>query len=286
MMNSIAELAVAALKWEANFTPKPGLVDAVSNGAHQDMDVTLFRCSATSLSSYFESIVQVSSGATIDRSLRTKIGALGRQAEATMYQTTNGVNTHKGAIWTLGLLVSSLAITPDAALADILTGAAALASLPDEKLVAPKKSYGEQAQQKYGLGGAKAEAQQAFPHIAPLLQWPLNSQDDWLRVLLQLYATVDDTNIVHRADLATLRNFQKQAQQIVADEQPVLANSRLRELDRFTLKMNISPGGSADLFAAIRFLTWINIYREEHESSWKNYISHLKPQNLSATLSM
>lgn len=255
----ISDLAVAALKWEANFSPKPGLVDAIDNGAHDDMDVQLFEASAEALHPYFRDLGEVADGAQLGLDLRQKIGALGREAEKQMFEATNGVNTHKGAIWALGLIVTSWWLTPDADQSDLLKQAGMLAQLDDVNIEQQNQTYGQIATKKYGIGGAKAEAQSGFIHLQRVIGQPTQTQDDWLRILLQLYASIDDTNVIHRSDLATLRQMQLYAQQVVTDVQPVLKNPIFQELERFVLKKHISPGGSADLFAAHRFLITANL---------------------------
>lgn len=251
----IADLAVAALDWEVDFTPKPGLVDAISNGAHRDMDAALFHRSAASLHDYFVQLGAVAEGRAPNDLLREQIGSLGRTAEKRMFAATNGVNTHKGAIWALGLLVTAYWLQPAANSAQLLAIAGQLARIDDPgNESVTKQTYGQQAQHQYGIGGAQAEAQSNFPHIARLLELPLTTKDDWLRALLTLYATVDDTNVIHRSDLATLRFLQQQAKRIAQASEPVLKNSEFAGLADFTIEKNISPGGSADLFAATKFL--------------------------------
>lgn len=254
----ISNLAVDALKWEANFSPKPGLVDAIDNGAHDDMNVELFETSAESLRPYFIALGKVADKAQVGPELRQEIGALGRQAEQNMYDATGGINTHKGAIWALGLIVTSWWLSPNSNQSFLLNQAGAIAQIEDANVRSNLKTYGQMASEKYGVGGAKSEAQSGFQHLQRVLKHPIRKQDDWLRILLQLYASVDDTNIIHRSNLATLRQMQKCAQQIYTSAQPVLKNPLFKKLEQFMLDKNISPGGSADLFAARRFLFTVN----------------------------
>ncbi len=255
----VADLAVAALDWEVDFTPKPGLVDAVSVGAHTDMNVETFHRSAANLHSYFTELGIAADHHQPDDALRETIGRLGRQAELTMYEATNGVNTHKGAIWTLGLLVTAYWLQPNGQPNQWLILAGHLARMQDRAVAElATVTYGQQARRQFGIGGAKSEAQQNFPHLEQLLSVPLRTQDDWLRALLLLYATVDDTNVIHRSNLATLRSLQLQSAQLVDSKQPILTNPDFTRLTEFTLMKNISPGGSADLFAATKFLRYLN----------------------------
>ncbi len=102
----IAYSVEKALIAEVELSPKPGLVDAHSTGAHHDMDLSLFLRSAKPLTPFFKQMAIVSWNHPIDQELREKIAEIGRQAEKAMLKATNGVNTHKGAIWVMGLLSS------------------------------------------------------------------------------------------------------------------------------------------------------------------------------------
>jgi triphosphoribosyl-dephospho-CoA synthase len=126
----LATLAVLALIEEAELTPKPALVDQHGPGAHTDLSLRLMRCSARVLRSGFELMALASFRQVPSQSLREDLGAIGRRAEHSMLLTTGGANTHRGAIWTLGLLVSAAAMeanSPDA----VAYRARQLACLPD-----------------------------------------------------------------------------------------------------------------------------------------------------------
>ncbi|MGN8158228.1 triphosphoribosyl-dephospho-CoA synthase, partial [Salinisphaera sp. SWV1] len=108
----LAGMAVAALRDELDLTPKPGLVDRTTTGAHRDMDHALMTTSALALEPGFAAIATAAAGEADAAALRAALGVAGREAEAAMMQATNGVNTHRGAIWALGLIVASAAATP------------------------------------------------------------------------------------------------------------------------------------------------------------------------------
>src|ERR1700747_2141114 len=126
----LASLAVRALIEEAELTPKPALVDRRGPGAHTDLSLRLMRCSARALRSGFELMALASFWRIPSQSLREELGAIGRWAEQSMLLTTGGANTHRGAIWTLGLFASAAAmgaISPYA----VAYKARQLACLPD-----------------------------------------------------------------------------------------------------------------------------------------------------------
>ncbi|WP_338232063.1 triphosphoribosyl-dephospho-CoA synthase [Companilactobacillus muriivasis] len=252
---SVAQLAVDALKWEVNFTPKPGLVDALSNGSHDDMDLNLFLKSADSLLSGFQQTAEVSFDRDIDISLREDIGAIGRQTEADMFQATDGVNTHKGAIWTMSLLISAASALQTNDIEQILLSAQSLANLPDKYVPqAAKKTHGMATKKKYALSGARGEAQNGFPNIRKVLSYANDADDLWMRRLMLLYSNVNDTNIVYRSNLKVLQTLQKISREIFESITPVIENPKFVELEKFVSEYNISPGGCADLFAASYFL--------------------------------
>src|SRR6202011_1409924 len=106
----LASLAVRALLEEAELTPKPALWDERGPGAHTDLSLTLMRRSARLLRSHFEVMALASFQEILSQTLREELGAIGRAAERSMLSITGGVNTHRGAIWTLGLLTSAAAM--------------------------------------------------------------------------------------------------------------------------------------------------------------------------------
>lgn len=109
----LADLAVDALIDEAELSPKPALVDRRGNGAHADLHLGLMQASALSLWPCFKEMADAAQRhGRIDARLRGVLGQLGRDGEAAMLRTTEGVNTHRGAIWALGLLVAAAALEP------------------------------------------------------------------------------------------------------------------------------------------------------------------------------
>ncbi|SIR71346.1 triphosphoribosyl-dephospho-CoA synthase [Peribacillus simplex] len=253
-----ADSAVHSLIEEVELTPKPGLVDRVNNGAHQDLTIELMLKSALSLKETFEQIAFISYGNSPSLSLREEIAAIGRNGENRMFETTGGVNTHKGAIWAIGLLVSGAAMGKGCyAIKEIVSLAGETARYPDRHC--PNiATNGMLVSAKYGVNGARAEAEQGFPHIVqvsmPMLKrsraYGLAENEAQLNSLLALIASLDDTCILHRGGPEALIFAKKQAAS-------VLSSGSLEKLkilnDEFT-RLNISPGGSADMLAATLFL--------------------------------
>src|SRR5260370_8400583 len=106
----LAVLAREALIAEAELTPKPGLVDRRGAGAHTDLSLSIMERSAFTIEPYFREMAFISEGAHPSQALREELAVVGRDAERAMLKATNGSNSHKGAIWILGLLISAAAV--------------------------------------------------------------------------------------------------------------------------------------------------------------------------------
>ena len=131
---TLGRLATRALRDEATLTPKPGLVDMRGGGPHDDMDVTTLLASADALTVPIVRCAEAAVCLPLGRDLRAEIGAIGRAGEQRMLRATGGVNTHRGALWVLGLLAAGLAATGTAAGAAVF--AARLAGIEDPALPA------------------------------------------------------------------------------------------------------------------------------------------------------
>jgi triphosphoribosyl-dephospho-CoA synthase len=261
----LASLAVRALIEEVELTPKPALVDQRGAGAHTDLSLMLMKRSARCLGPSFELMALASFRQIPSRTLREDLGAIGRWAEQSMLLITGGANTHRGAIWTLGLLVSAAAMganSPDA----VACTARQLACLPDWS--APKQqSNGSRVIQRYKVSGARGEAQAGFPHVItiglPILhrsrQEGSTKTQARLDALLAIMASLDDTCLLHRGGFAALNTAQTGAAAVFAagGTATVQGWELLQRLDRNLVALNASPGGSADLLAATLFLDFM-----------------------------
>lgn len=270
LASAIGDLAVAVLVDEATLAPKPGLVDARSNGAHADMSLPLMVASAHSLRDGFVAMAQAGQQARrIDVALRERLGALGRDAEAAMLRATGNVNTHRGAIWALGLLAGAAGwlgktrgIAPNAKA--IVQMAAVIARMPDRHRPAHTGNKGELARAAFGVGGAREQAEAGFPHVMgvglPALRDARARGDAeptaQVNALLAIMARLDDTCVLARAGLAGLADVQAGAEAVLdAGGIGTLAGRRrLHDLEATMQARNASPGGSADLLAATLFL--------------------------------
>lgn len=262
----LADQAVQALLDEVALSPKPALVDQRGSGAHRDLNLGLMQASAWSLWPGFQAMAQAAQAeGQLTPALRECIGQLGREAEAEMLRVTEGVNTHRGAIWALGLLVTAAAIAPDLCEAKAVAyRAAALARLPDRQLPAQSSSHGQRVMQRYGVRGARGEAQAGFPSVVlnglPQLRASRRAgaieTNARLDALLAIMATLEDTCVLHRAGLDGMLCMQQGARAVLESggSASLLGRQHLRALDQTLVALNASPGGAADLLAATLFL--------------------------------
>lgn len=263
----IAELAVTAIRSEAELTPKPGLVDRRGSGAHTDMDLAMLRASAEALRDAFVECSSAARQSTIGPDLRAVIGRIGRAGEVQMLEATGGVNTHRGALWALGLLSAGVAAGGAAGAVDV---AARLAAIPDHAVI-PTASHGALVRQRHGVRGAAGEAQSGFPHVRlhalPALRAARRSGADEptarLDALLALMARLDDTCVLHRGGPAGLRAVQSGARAVLAAGGVGTAQGRrlFTTLDDLCLTRRLSPGGSGDLLSATLFLDALDARR-------------------------
>ncbi|KAF3999079.1 triphosphoribosyl-dephospho-CoA synthase [Glaciimonas immobilis] len=261
----LADMVVAALIDEVTLTPKPGLVDLRSRGAHHDLSWELMCHSAWALHPTFWAMAQAGQTIPNTQQLREEIGRLGRAGEVQMMAATKGVNTHRGAIWALGLLVTAAAQDKSALTATAVSArAAVLARCPDQFAPIITGNNGERACQVYGVGGARAQAQAGFPHVISvalpaLKHWREHGEGELaaqLNALLSVIAELDDTCILSRGGMAALLAVQAGAEKILklGGAASAQGNAALQVFEDDLLARHVSPGGAADLLAAALFL--------------------------------
>jgi len=273
MPEYIAAQAFCALVEELSTTPKPGLVDRNNNGAHTDMQVKHFMASAIALRPFFCKMAETG---FLTRDLPPKetfrqIRQIGLEAETAMLSATRGVNTHKGAIFSLGLMCAAAGrIDPAHWTASALcaTCSAMAQGIVEQELanITPEtaKTPGEKFYALYGVDGARGQAERGFsavlhaglPILREGLRMGLLLQDAGAAALLHLIAAQDDTNLIHRGGRETqLRIRQALTDLLSATAFP--AEEKLLELDNKFISENLSPGGSADLLALTYFLYFL-----------------------------
>ncbi|MGE8189977.1 triphosphoribosyl-dephospho-CoA synthase [Pseudomonas sp. NPDC086278] len=265
LADRLADLAVDALIDEADLSPKPALVDRRGNGAHTDLHLGLMHASALSLWPAFKEMAEAAIElGEIGLPLREAVGRIGREGELAMLATTGGVNTHRGAIWALGLLVAAAALEGSNTQASAVTLRAARLALLDDRHAPRPFSHGAQVAQRYGARGAREEAQRGFPAVMQRAMPQLKrsraaghgEQNARLDALLAIMTRLADTCVLYRAGEQGLHAMQRGAQAVLdaGGSASLAGRRRLHDLDEQLIALNASPGGAADLLAACLFI--------------------------------
>lgn len=273
MTEYIGVRAILALNQEYTTTPKPGLVDRNNRGAHKDMGMSHFFTSANALRPYFSRFAEAGWLTRDDAPEETfqHIRAIGLEAEQAMYKATHGINTHKGAIFSIGLLCAAAGrLSPaDWQPENLLSQCAAMtAGLTAQDFAGitteNAKTAGERIYAVYGITGVRGQAETGFPAVArvglPILQQGLSKglsfNDAGCITLLHLIAATDDTNLIHRSDRQTQLGIKERLSAMLQKE-PFPSMESILELDKEFIERNLSPGGSADLLALTYFLYFL-----------------------------
>lgn len=248
----IAHLATQALQAELDTTPKPGLVDKDNNGAHRDMDYALMQRSIDTLHPYFVKLALL--GCADALPTHTSIRDVGIEAEKAMLSATNGVNTHKGALFSMGLAVVAAAHEENT---DSLqaTIKALAASFPDTN-----GTHGSKAKLlskdttaiKGALDNAREGYEMLFAEWLPFYIERRKERDAHTlhKTLLRIMCDLDDTNVIYRTDLATAEEVKQEARALLDS----FSEAALKDMDRHYTTRNISPGGAADMLSLTIFI--------------------------------
>lgn len=294
----IAHLATQALQAELDTTPKPGLVDKDNNGAHRDMDYAMMQLSINTLHPYFVRLALLGFADTLPS--HTVIRDAGIEAEKAMLAATNGVNTHKGALFSMGLAVVAAAYEEKKAAANKeergkereegylsslqLTIKALAASFPDTS-----GTHGSKAKQlsngtttiKGALDNAREGYEKLFAEWLPFYNERRKNHDAHAlhKTLLRIMCDLDDTNVIYRTSVATAEEVKQEARALLANfEEAYAAQDKekcasaieekcasaellaLKDMDRRYTARNISPGGAADMLSLTVFIGSIQTY--------------------------
>lgn len=266
----IAELATQSLLQEVNTTPKPGLVDKRNTGSHADMDINTFIKSAIALTPYFRECVAIGQE-TFDKRPQETFDLLRRAgliAEQTMYQVTGGVNTHKGAIYSMGVICGALGrlwtpVVPIAKTDDILLLCSQIVknAVKTDFASMDSSTAGRRLYLEHGITGIRGEVAAGFPSVTdfglPAYQKALKSaltpNDAGAFALLHLIANVEDTNLYQRGGFAGAR-YAADSSKSLLEKAGYPSTEQIENLDDDFIARNLSPGGCADLLAATFFL--------------------------------
>lgn len=267
---SIAELATDSLLEEVYTTPKPGLVDRRNNGSHTDMTVGTFEKSARALAPYFRRCVGIGHKTAEQPPSETFrwLREAGIEAEQAMYQVTGGVNTHKGAVYSMGILCGALGRlwmpeTPVPELGKILSVCSDMTrdAVQQDFLSIGNTTAGGRLYREQGITGIRGEVAAGFPSIKNIglpvyrkaLGSGMNANDAGAATLIHLIAEVQDTNLYHRGGHAGARYAADGAKRLL-EVSAFPSNEQIEQLDDAFIARHLSPGGCADLLAVTYFL--------------------------------
>ena len=264
----VAHMATRALKAELNTTPKPGLVDTHDSGAHRDMDHALMMRSIRAMHPYFVRLATLGYDST-QLPAHNDIVSIGIEAEKAMFKSTGGVNTYKGALFSMGLAVTA---------ATYIIGRGEVATTTHGKEYVPNNllsttiiqlangfpdtsgTHGSRAKQlaqaggklKSALDNAREGYSQLFGEWLPFYETRIKGDDSYVKhkTLLRIMCDLDDTNIVYRTDYDTMLQVKTEARRLLED----FSEAGIEDMNRDFVSRNISPGGSADMLALVVFL--------------------------------
>jgi triphosphoribosyl-dephospho-CoA synthase len=260
----IGALAEYSLLSEVSTYPKPGLVSDIDNGSHIDMDAALFRRSAAAIRPFFRELT-VAGGCNSEM---TTLRRIGLRAERAMLLATGGVNTHRGAIFGMGLLCAAAGLRARRCdYVDVPLGRLVKERWGRHIVGGPRlpDSHGEMAHRRYGAGGARQEAARGFPSVyevgLPALQAAMhatagNVAAARVQTCFALIATLEDTNLLHRGGADGLRFARRCAQEFLdagGVRQPRW-RSRAEAVHHAFVERGLSPGGAADVLAMSVFV--------------------------------
>jgi triphosphoribosyl-dephospho-CoA synthase len=255
----VAAMAEHSLLLEISTFPKPGLVSDIDNGSHTDMDATMFRRSAAAIRPFFRELVV----AGMCNAEMATLRRIGMRAERAMFEATGGVNTHRGAIFGVGLLCAAAGLrASDHGNVNAALGRLVAARWGRDIVGGPRlpESHGEMASRRYGAGGARQEAARGFPSVyevgLPALRAALGATTGdaaaaRVQACFALIAILEDTNLLHRGGADGLRYAQQCAQGFLVAGgvcQPHW-QSRARAVHHAFVERRLSPGGAADVLA-------------------------------------
>ncbi|MFB0959143.1 MAG: triphosphoribosyl-dephospho-CoA synthase [Clostridiaceae bacterium] len=269
----LAKTTEYALEAEVWCGPKPGLVDRYNSGSHEDMDLNSFLISARTLRPWFAQFMTLAAASPTDLVL-PRLRAAGMAAEKSMLKATGGANTHKGLIFSLGLVCACmvrLSLRCDRPLtsSDIpdLRNLIRLnaSGLTGELTAGGHPTHGQAVYNQYGLKGIRAEAEAGFPAVFEvglprLADYRTQYADPdlpCLMTLLELILVTGDTNLVRRGGLTGLHFMREQSRNLLKSSPSLTPPELIQSFQRFdeaATRRNLSPGGAADHLALTLFL--------------------------------
>lgn len=268
---------------EVAATPKPGLVDRNNSGAHKDMDFyTFMESSASQVYTFYNCALEgLKFEGKENKELLNIIRPIGIEGENKMFNATRGINTHKGLIFSLGIIAAAAGLQHKETkkqkmdiddichkVKDIAEGIVSreLGKLDNKDSL----TYGEILYKNHGIKGIRGEAESGFstvryhslPIFRELMKGEGNLNDNLVQVIFHLMTITEDVNILGRHGVDALEYVKSKAKEVLAlggifTEK---GKKKILEVDKDFIYRNISPGGSADLLAVTLMLYLLENY--------------------------
>lgn len=263
----IGQFITTGILLEASCAPSPGLVNPFSMGAHRDMNFFSFLLGSSAISPYFALFAQMGMNWEGKNNLLDELRKLGRDAEKQLLKITRGVNTQRGILFLGGIVAAASGmainmgdITKENISKNVSKICTGLVKRELEGLEC-KKDYtnGENLFLKYGIKGIRGEVEKGLPSVLNIgypqfvkgMQSNIGLNNAMVDCLVHLIAVVEDTTILSRLGIDGLKKAQIEAKKVIAQGSIYTeeGTKKILDLDRYFIKENISPGGSADLLA-------------------------------------
>lgn len=278
----LGTFATLASAWEVQVGPKPGLVDPFGSGAHDDMDYITFLSSLCAISPFWALQAKVGLEGTPPRNAMDRLRPTGLEMERAMAEATGGVNTHKGLIFALSLLLfgagASLSSTgkidprKTAGLAAEAVEESVRAELENLSRLGQSagRTHGEKLFLKHGITGIRGEASSGFPSVLdrglPALERALEAgaslHDAALCAFFSIASVCEDSNVITRGGHAFWKESHIPRMQELSYVRPPYSPDFIRDLHRIDAEyasLRVSPGGAADLLSCTLFLHWAQL---------------------------
>lgn len=275
---TISSFALQSLLYEVSCSPSPGLVSPVSNGAHKDMNYFTFIDSTSVLSKYFALFAEVGLSKKNCQAIFGEIRTIGREAEESMFIKTNGINTHKGMLFLIGIACAAVGKVlyekkDFSEVQDIIKEMTS--GIVEKELVTVKESnnlsHGEKIYLKYQNDGVRGEVERGIPIVFDYSlelfkqNSDLSMNDRLVHTLIGIMTKCNDSTIIHRHEIETLEKVKKRAKEImeIGGMRSVEGRAQIDNLCKAFEQENISAGGSADLLGATVFFYLVEQYMNE-----------------------
>ena len=250
----VAWLAINALKQELDLTPKPGLVDTHDNGSHSDMDYAIMLKSINALRSYFAQLAVISYSDCLPEA--SQLQNMGIDAEKKMLAATGGINTHRGALFSMGLaVVAACHILATGCSSNFLDQWCKIVASIASQMPGSDNSHGNSVKAQHNVAGALDIARTGYSEMVNkwLKYYCDNCNDEHIKhkTLLLIMCSLDDTNVIHRAGFEMAQQVKQEAAHLLEN----FSTEGLEQMNQSFIARNISPGGAADMLSLTLFLS-------------------------------